>query len=39
VSGDGLAKDSNVLKVTVHEVDASRWPDFERLFKSRGATP
>jgi hypothetical protein len=28
---------STVLKLTVHEVDASRWPDFERLFMSRGA--
>jgi GNAT superfamily N-acetyltransferase len=36
VSGDGLPKDSHMLKVTVHEVDASRWPDFERLFESRG---
>jgi GNAT superfamily N-acetyltransferase len=25
-----------VLKLMVHEVDASRWPDFERLFESRG---
>jgi GNAT superfamily N-acetyltransferase len=25
-----------MLKVTVHEVDASRWPDLERLFESRG---
>jgi GNAT superfamily N-acetyltransferase len=25
-----------VLKLTVHEVDASRWADFERLFESRG---
>ena len=23
-------------KLTVHEVDASRWTDFERLFESRG---
>jgi GNAT superfamily N-acetyltransferase len=27
---------SRVLKLTVHEVDASCWPDFERLFESRG---
>jgi GNAT superfamily N-acetyltransferase len=25
-----------VLKLTVHEVDATRWPDFEQLFESRG---
>ena len=25
-----------MLTLTVHEVDASRWPDFERLFESRG---
>jgi GNAT superfamily N-acetyltransferase len=25
-----------VLTLDVHEVDASRWPDFERLFESRG---
>lgn len=25
-----------VLRLTVHEVDAIRWPDFERLFESRG---
>ncbi|MEP6495335.1 MAG: GNAT family N-acetyltransferase [bacterium] len=27
---------TSALKLTVHEVDASRWPDFERLFESRG---
>jgi hypothetical protein len=25
-----------VVKLIVHEVDARRWPDFERLFESRG---
>ena len=24
------------VHIEVHEVDARRWPDFERLFESRG---
>lgn len=30
------APDGEIGGIEVHEVDAPRWPDFERLFESRG---